>query len=105
MILTVSSIQIRSLPTRRSEHHTGWAIDITSKSMNYGLYQDFINYPEGRWINDHCSEYGFIVRYPADKTDITGYSYEPWHLRYVGVDVAREITSKGLTLEEYLDKA
>lgn len=89
----------------RSEHHTGWAIDITSKSMNYGLYQDFINYPEGRWINDHCSEYGFIVRYPADKTDITGYSYEPWHLRYVGVDVAREITSKGLTLEEYLDKA
>ena len=72
----------------RSEHHTGWAVDITSASMGYDL--------------NHCSEYGFIIRYPKDKTNITGYSYEPWHLRYVGVDVAKEITAKGLTLEEYL---
>lgn len=88
----------------RSEHHTGWAVDITSKSMGYGLSQNFINYPEGMWINNHCSEYGFIIRYPQDKTDITGYGYEPWHLRYVGVDVAKEITSRGITLEEYLGK-
>lgn len=88
----------------RSEHHTGWAVDITSKSMGYGLSQSFVNYPEGKWINQHCSDYGFIIRYPKGKTHITGYSYEPWHLRYVGVDVAKEITSKGLTLEEYLGK-
>lgn len=86
----------------RSEHQTGWAVDITSASMGYGLAQNFIEYPEGIWISNHCSEYGFIVRYPKDKTNITGYSYEPWHLRYVGVDVAKEITEKGLTLEEYI---
>ena len=86
----------------RSEHHTGWAVDVTSSSMDYGLKQNFIEYPEGIWINNHCSEYGFIIRYPKNKTDITGYSYEPWHLRYVGVDVAKEITEKGITLEEYL---
>ena len=86
----------------RSEHHTGWAVDVTSASMGYDLKQNFIEYPEGIWINNHCSEYGFIIRYPKGKTGITGYSYEPWHLRYVGVDVAKEITEKGLTLEEYL---
>ena len=96
---------LRSAYPGRSEHHTGWAVDVTSKSMNYGLSQDFINYPEGQWINDHCSEYGFIVRYLKDKTDITGYAYEPWHLRYVGVEAAQEIMSQGLTLEEYLGKA
>lgn len=89
----------------RSEHHTGWAVDITSASMGYGLSQNFINYPEGLWINNHCSEYGFIIRYPKGKTHITGYSYEPWHLRYVGIDTAKEITSKGITLEEYLGEA
>ncbi len=89
----------------RSEHHTGWAVDITSKAMGYGLDKNFINLPEGQWINDHCHEYGFIVRYLEDKTHITGYSYEPWHLRYVGVDVATEIMSKGITLEEYLGVA
>ena len=89
----------------RSEHHTGWAVDITSASMGYGLSQDFINYPEGQWINEHCSEYGFIIRYPEGKTHITGYDYEPWHLRYVGVDTAKEITGSGLTLEEYLGEA
>lgn len=88
----------------RSEHHTGWAVDVTSASMGYDLKQNFIEYPEGIWINNHCSEYGFIIRYPKDKTHITGYSYEPWHLRYVGVETAKEITSKGLTLEEYLGK-
>lgn len=89
----------------RSEHHTGWAVDVTSKSMGYDLLESFINYPEGQWINSHCHEYGFIVRYPKDKTHITGYSYEPWHLRYVGVDVATEIMSRGITLEEYLGVA
>lgn len=95
----------RSAYPGRSEHHTGWAVDITSKSMGYGLSQNFINYPEGLWINNHCSEYGFIIRYPKGKTNITGYDYEPWHLRYVGVEAAKEITSREITLEEYLGKA
>lgn len=86
----------------RSEHHTGWAVDITSAAMGYDLLESFIDLPEGKWINEHCHEYGFIIRYPKDKTHITGYSYEPWHLRYVGVDAATEIMTKGLTLEEYL---
>lgn len=89
----------------RSEHHTGWAVDITSASMGYGLSQNFIDYPEGLWINNNCSEYGFIIRYPKGKTHITGYAYEPWHLRYVGIDAAKEITARGITLEEYLGEA
>ena len=51
----------------------------------------------------HCAEYGFILRYPKDKEDITGIIYEPWHYRYVGVEAAQEITEQGLCLEEYLD--
>lgn len=94
----------RSAYPGRSEHHTGLAIDITSKSMGYGLSQDFINYPEGLWLNNNCSKYGFIIRYPKGKTHITGYDYEPWHLRYVGTKAAYEITEKGITLEEYLNK-
>ena len=89
----------------RSEHHTGLAIDITSKSMGWGIKQNFTDYPDGKWLNDNCQNYGFIIRYPKGKESITGYIYEPWHLRYVGVDVAKEITSKGITFEEYLGKA
>ena len=89
----------------QSEHHTGYAIDVTSASMNWGLSQDFADYPDGAWITAHCSEYGFIIRYPRGKEDITGYMYEPWHIRYVGVDAAKEITEKGITLEEYLGAA
>ena len=95
---------VRSAYPGRSEHHTGLAIDVTSASMGWGLTQDFIDYADGQWINDHCHEYGFIVRYPKGKTDITGYAYEPWHLRYVGIDVATYIMANDLTLEEYLGK-
>lgn len=89
----------------RSEHHTGYAIDITSQSMNWGLAQNFADYPEGAWIDEHCAEYGFILRYLKGKEDITGYMYEPWHIRYVGKEAARYITDHGLTLEEYLGVA
>ena len=102
--LKVCSAYIRSARAGRSEHHTGYAIDITSKSMGWGLKQDFADYPDGKWINDHCHEYGFIIRYPKGKTDITGYAYEPWHLRYVGVEAATEIMEQGITLEEYLGR-
>ena len=93
---------IRSAYPGRSEHHTGLAIDVTSASMDWGLTQDFADYPDGQWINEHCQDYGFIIRYPKGKTDITGYDYEPWHLRYVGVDAATYIMENGLTLEEYV---
>ena len=88
----------------RSEHHTGLAIDITSASMGWGLKQDFADYPDGQWLDEHCQDYGFILRYTKDGEEITGYMYEPWHFRYVGKEVAEEIMEKGITLEEYLGK-
>lgn len=90
-----------------SEHHTGLALDLYLNIDGKDVYlnEDMVEYPE-IWakIHEKLPEYGFILRYLDGKDDITGYSYEPWHLRYVGVDVAKEITEKGLTLEEYLGK-
>ena len=88
----------------RSEHHTGYAIDITSASMGWSLTQDFADYPDGKWLDEHCQDYGFILRYLKGAEDITGYMYEPWHFRYVGKEAAKEIMEKGITFEEYLGK-
>ena len=88
----------------RSEHHTGLAIDITSASMDWGLRQDFADFPDGQWLDEHCQDYGFILRYLKGAEDITGYMYEPWHFRYVGKEAAKEIMEKGITFEEYLGK-
>ncbi len=86
-----------------SEHQTGLAMDIEGQStLNTGLTEAFGESPEGIWVAQHCHEYGFIIRYPEDKTDITGYIYEPWHLRYVGLEAAQEITELDVTLEEYI---
>lgn len=79
-----------------SEHQSGLAFDIGALDNAYG------NTPGGRWLNAHCADYGFILRYPAGKESITGYQYEPWHVRYVGSDIASQIMSQGITLEEYL---
>lgn len=84
-----------------SEHHLGLAFDIVDK-----------RYPQKYtgennalvWLSEHCWEYGFIIRYPENKTAITGIMYEPWHFRYVGVELAMELKDSGLCLEEYLDK-
>lgn len=87
----------------QSEHQTGLAMDIEGAStLGTGLTDAFGESPEGIWVAEHCAEYGFIIRYPKDKTNITGYIYEPWHLRYVGVDAAQEITELGVTFEEYI---
>ncbi|MBO4913924.1 MAG: M15 family metallopeptidase [Oscillospiraceae bacterium] len=77
-----------------SEHHTGLAIDLYLESMDV-------------WAKIHArlAEFGFILRYPDGKESITGYAYEPWHIRYVGVDIAKEITARGITFEEYLGAA
>lgn len=84
-----------------SEHATGLAVDIISTS--YGELDDRQGETaEQKWLMEHCWEYGFILRYPPEKSDITGIIYEPWHYRYVGKDAAKEITEQGITLEEYL---
>ncbi len=84
-----------------SEHHTGLAFDIVSASYQK-LDRGQENTPEQKWLIANCHKYGFILRYPDDKTDITGINYEPWHYRYVGLDIAKEIYEKQITLEEYL---
>lgn len=84
-----------------SEHQSGLAIDVSTISIHNRLDAPFAATPEGRWLAAHCHEYGYILRYPVDKTDITGYAYEPWHIRYVGRALAMELAQKNLTLEEY----
>lgn len=79
-----------------SEHQTGLAFDMNS------VDDSFAGTPEALWVAEHCHEYGFIIRYPEGKEDITGYQYEPWHVRYLGVDTAAAVYESGLTLEEYL---
>lgn len=86
-----------------SEHQTGLTMDITTPSINNELTTEFGDTDEGKWIKEHAADYGFIIRYPEGKEEITEYQYEPWHLRYVGEKSAQEIMSKGITLEEYLD--
>ena len=83
-----------------SEHHLGLAFDITDKRypQKYTGENNAV-----QWLAEHCWEYGFILRYPNGKTDITGIMNEPWHFRYVGVELAMEMKDSGLCLEEYLD--
>ncbi|WP_404469463.1 D-alanyl-D-alanine carboxypeptidase family protein [Sutcliffiella horikoshii] len=85
-----------------SEHQTGLAMDITAKSVGLELVESFEGTAEGKWLAENAHHYGFILRYPKGKTNITGYAFEPWHFRYVGVEIAGEIYAKGLTLEEYM---
>jgi len=89
-------------PPGTSEHHLGLALDIVD--LNYQLLD---NSQEDtavqRWLMEHSWEYGFVLRYPSDKSDVTGIIYEPWHYRYVGKDAAREIHEQGLCLEEFLE--
>lgn len=79
-----------------SEHQTGLTIDCNT------IDDDFGETEEAKWLAAHCADYGFIIRFPDGKEDITGYQYEPWHIRYVGVDTAKEINQLGVSLEEYL---
>lgn len=78
-----------------SDHQTGYTFDLNS------LEQDFQYDPAGKWLDKNCYKYGFIIRYPKGKESSTGYMYEPWHVRYIGVDLATKVTQSGLSLEEY----
>lgn len=87
-----------------SEHQTGLALDICIYRDDKCYIEDEItDFIEVKWLHKNCHRYGFVLRYPFGKEDITKYSYEPWHLRYVG-EAATEIYNKDITLEEYLDK-
>ena len=98
-----------------SEHQTGLCVDLITTEMsglwNFGSETPNNPYDKGfaetaafEWLQENAHKFGFIIRYPEDKTDVTGYSYESWHYRFVGVAAATEIHNRGITLEEYLGK-
>jgi D-alanyl-D-alanine carboxypeptidase len=84
-----------------SEHQLGTSCDFASGVLNI---DDFTGTPEDYWMRDNAADFGFILRFPEDKTDITGYTYESWHYRYIGINDAQEMKRLGVTLEEYLDQ-
>ncbi|WP_286229725.1 M15 family metallopeptidase [Neobacillus mesonae] len=84
-----------------SEHETGLAIDVTGGDGKCAAEDCFGGSTEAKWLENNAADYGFIIRYPKGKETITGYQYEPWHLRYVGKKIAADITDRGITLEEY----
>jgi D-alanyl-D-alanine carboxypeptidase len=88
----------------QSEHQTGLAVDVSSPSVGYQLTGEYSDTKEGKWLAEHAHKFGFIIRFPKGKEDITGYQYEPWHIRYVGLAAAREIRERNLTLEEFLQE-
>ncbi|TJY42475.1 D-alanyl-D-alanine carboxypeptidase family protein [Cohnella pontilimi] len=87
----------------QSEHQTGLAMDVSSASVGYALEESFGGTKEGRWLAKHAADYGFIIRYPQGEERITGYTYEPWHVRYIGKEAAAEVARSKLTLEAFFD--
>lgn len=90
-----------------SEHHTGLAIDVVEQSwfdQGLGLEESFYDTEAGKWLEKNVPNYGFVIRYPKGKEEITNINYEPWHLRYVGKESAKYMTKNKLVLEEYLKK-
>ena len=89
-------------PAGASDHQTGLGCDVVPRGWrDRAMNEDMAEEVECQWMAEHCAEFGFILRYPADKEDITEINYEPWHLRYVGKEVAAYIMDNGLCLEEF----
>jgi len=87
-----------------SEHQLGTTVDISGKSVGYaGPTEKFGNTPEGKWLKENSYKYGFIMSYPQGKFQETGYIYEPWHFRYIGIDIAKDIHDQGFTIQQYFD--
>jgi len=84
-----------------SEHQTGLAVDLTTSDVQCYLKQCFGELDEGKWLYENAHRFGFVLRYPKGKEEITGYKYEPWHFRYLGITEATKVYKSGLTLEEY----
>ena len=91
-----------SAPPGHSEHQLGATVDLTSASVGWQLEQPFGQTPEGQWLAAHAHEYGFPLSYPQGAEEITGYTYEPWHFRYIGQDEAARWDQSGLTLVQFL---
>lgn len=88
-------------PPGTSEHQTGLALDVSCAAVNLELEETFADTAEGKWLEKHAPLYGFILRYPKNKEHITGYPWEPWHIRYVGESLSLYLALTGLTLEEF----
>jgi D-alanyl-D-alanine carboxypeptidase len=88
-----------------SEHQTGLAMDVSGSTGKCAADDCFADTPEAKWLATHAPAYGFIIRYPKGKEAITGYAYEPWHVRFLGLSLAQKVAASGLTLEEYLGAA
>lgn len=97
-VLEEEGEEIAALPGQ-SEHQTGLAVDVY---VMYHAGMAFIQSPVGKYLNEHCQDFGFIIRYPEGRKEVTGFDYEPWHLRYVGHPHAEIIMDNDITLEEYL---
>lgn len=96
------SSPVKTMPGNKSEHATGLALDILA--VDYETADDgYANTAQGKWLLENSYKYGFILRYPEDKENITGVAYEPWHYRYVGKEAAQIIHDAGLCLEEYVE--
>jgi D-alanyl-D-alanine carboxypeptidase len=91
-----------SAPPGHSEHQTGLAIDVSSASVNYQLTQSLGETVEGKWLADHAHEYGFIIRYQKEFEEETGYMYEPWHLRYIGMEHAKQVHALNQPYDRYI---
>lgn len=88
-----------------SEHQTGLAMDVSGTSGRCAADDCFADTPEAKWLAQHAAVYGFIIRYPKGKERVTGYAYEPWHVRYVGTALSAKIAALGITLDEYFGGA
>lgn len=90
-------------PPGASEHQTGLALDVSCPAVGLELVEDFAETKEGHWLAANAPLFGFILRYPRKKEEVTGYSWEPWHIRYVTKSLALYLSLTGLTLEEYYE--
>ena len=88
----------------QSEHQTGLVMDVTAQSVGLQLSEELGETDEGIWLAENAHNYGFIIRYPKDKEEITKYVYEPWHIRYIGVDLATLVYNSGLSYEEFVEE-
>ncbi|WP_214885887.1 MULTISPECIES: M15 family metallopeptidase [unclassified Exiguobacterium] len=93
-----------SAPPGHSEHQTGLAIDVSSASVNYQLTQNLGETVEGKWLADHAHEYGFIIRYQRAFEEETGYMYEPWHLRFIGMEHAKQVHTLNKPYDHYIQE-
>jgi zinc D-Ala-D-Ala carboxypeptidase len=84
-----------------SEHQTGLSIDVSGSSGYCAISSCFANTKEAKWIEKNSANFGYIIRYPKGKEHVTGYKYEPWHIRYIGAYIAKDMKARGLTIEEY----